>query len=68
MTKNKKWFSMLTPLSHKENVTFRDNKKGKVHGTDIIEVNDYFTVNNIVLVDKLRYNLLSVSQFWDDAI
>jgi hypothetical protein len=59
-------FSSLTPLSHKEYVTFRDDKKGKVLGTDIIKVNDYFTLNHVALVDKLRYNLLSVSQL-DDA-
>jgi hypothetical protein len=27
MTRNKKWFSGLTPLSHKEYVTFGDDKK-----------------------------------------
>jgi hypothetical protein len=61
MTENKKWFSNLTPLSHKEYVTFGDDKKGKVLGTDIIKVNDYFTLNDVALVDKIRYNLLSVS-------
>jgi hypothetical protein len=43
-------------------VTFGDNKKGKVLGTDIIKVNDYFTLNDVALVHKLRYNLLFVSQ------
>jgi hypothetical protein len=62
MTENKKWFSSLTPLSHKEYVTFGDDKKGKVLGTGIIKVNDCFTLNDIALVDRLRYNLLSVSQ------
>jgi hypothetical protein len=61
MTENKKWFSSPIPLSHKEYVTFVDNKKGKVLGTGIIKVNDYFTLNDAALVDKLRYNLLSVS-------
>jgi hypothetical protein len=61
-TRNKKWFSSLTPLSHKEYVTFGDDKKGKVLGTDIIKVNNHFTLNDVVLVDKLRYNPLSVSQ------
>jgi hypothetical protein len=42
-------------------VTFKDVKKGKVLGTGVIKVNDYFTLNDIALVDKLRYNLLSVS-------
>jgi hypothetical protein len=39
MTKNKKWFSRLTLLSHKD-VTFGDDKKGKVLGTGVIKVND----------------------------
>jgi hypothetical protein len=41
-------------------VTFEDDKKGKVPGTDIIKVNDHFTLNNDALVDRLRYNLLYV--------
>jgi hypothetical protein len=65
MTGNKKWFSSLTPLSHKEYVTFEDDKKGKVIGTDIIKVNDCFTLNDVALMDRLRYNLLSVSQLCD---
>jgi hypothetical protein len=65
MTKNKKWFSSLTPLSHKEYVTFVDDKKGKVLETGVIKVNDCFTLNDITLVDRLRYNMLSVSQLCD---
>jgi hypothetical protein len=65
MTKNKKWFSNLIPLSHKEYVTFGDDKKGKVLVTDVIKVNDHFTLNDVALVDNLRYNLLSVFQLVD---
>jgi hypothetical protein len=65
MTRNKKWFSSLTSLSHNEYVTFRDDKKGKVLGTGVIKVNDCFTLNDVVLMDRLRYNLLSVSQLRD---
>jgi hypothetical protein len=61
MTRNKEWFSILTPLSDKEYVTFGDDKKGKVLGTDVIKVNDHFTLNDVAPVDKLKYNLLSVS-------
>jgi hypothetical protein len=64
MTENKKWFSRLIPLSHKEYVTFGDDKKGKVLETGV-KVNDCFTLNDIALVDRLRYNLLSVSQLCD---
>jgi hypothetical protein len=46
-------------------VTFGDDKKGKVLGTDIIKVNDHFTLNDVALVDRLRYNLLFVSQLVD---
>jgi hypothetical protein len=65
MTRNKKWFSILTPLSHKEYVTFGDDKKGKVLGTGVIKVNDCFTLNDVALVNRMRYNLLSVSQLCD---
>jgi hypothetical protein len=65
MTGNKKLFSSLTPLSHKEYVTFREKKKGKLLGTGIIKVNDCLTLNDIALVDRLRYNLLCISQLCD---
>jgi hypothetical protein len=63
MTGNKKWFS--TPLSHKKYVTFGDDKKGKVFGTGVIKVNDCFILNDVALVDRLRYNLVSASQLCD---
>jgi hypothetical protein len=68
MTRNKKWFSSLTPLSHKEYVTFEDDKKGKVLGTGVIKLNDCFTLNDVTLVDRLRYNMLSVSQLCDAGL
>jgi hypothetical protein len=65
MIGNNKWFSSLTPLSHKEYVTFGDDKKGEILGTGVIKVNDCFTLNDVALVDRSRYNLLSVSQLCD---
>jgi hypothetical protein len=65
MTGDKKWFSSLASLSHKGYVTFGDDKKGKVLGTGVIKVNDFFTLNDIALVNRLRYNLLFVSQLID---
>jgi hypothetical protein len=46
-------------------VTFGDDKKGKVLGTGVIKVNGCFTLNDVALMDRLRYNLLSVSQLCD---
>jgi hypothetical protein len=65
MIGDKKWFSSLTPLSHKEYVTFGDDKKYKVLGTGVIRINNNFTLKDVTLVDKLRYNLLFVSQLVD---
>jgi hypothetical protein len=53
------------PLSHKEYVTLGDDKKGKVLGTGVVKVNDHFTLNDVALVDRLRYNMPSVSQIVD---
>jgi hypothetical protein len=63
-TSDKKWFSSLTPFSHKEYVTFGDGKKGKVLGTGVIKLNN-FTLKDVALVHKLGYILLSVSQLVD---
>jgi hypothetical protein len=65
MTGNKKWFFSLTSLSHKECVTFVGGKKGKLLDTGVIKVNDCFTLNDVALVDRLRYNILSTSQLCD---
>jgi hypothetical protein len=46
-------------------VTFGDDMKGKVLGIGVIKVNDFFTLNDVTLVDKLRYNLLSISHLVD---
>jgi hypothetical protein len=65
MTGDKKWFSGLTPLSHKEYLTFGEDKKGKVLHTGIIKVNNHFTLKDVTLLNKLRYNLLSITQLVD---
>jgi hypothetical protein len=49
-------------------VTFGDDKKGKMLGTGIIRVNDCFTLNDVALVDRLRYNLLSIFQLCHPAL
>jgi hypothetical protein len=52
MTSDKKWFSSLTPLSHKDYVTFGDDKNGKVLGTGAIKVNNNFTMKDVALMEK----------------
>jgi hypothetical protein len=65
MTGNKEWFFSLTLLLHKEYVTFEDDKKSKVLCISVIRVNDYFTLNDVTLMDRLRYNLLFIFQLVD---
>jgi hypothetical protein len=46
-------------------VTFEYDKKGKVLDTDVIKVNNHFTLKDVTLVNKLRYILMFVSQLAD---
>ena len=46
-------------------VTFGDNSKGKIIGISNIGGNPSPLIENIFLVDKLKYNLLSISQLCD---
>ena len=46
-------------------VTFGDNGKGKIIGIGNIGITPSKYIENILLVDGLKYNLLSISQFCD---
>ena len=43
-------------------VTFRDNKKGRIIGIGNIKISPSTFIENVLLVDKLKHNLLSISQ------
>ena len=62
VTRNKKWFSNLTPTRDRKYVTFGDDKSGRITGRGTIKVNQRFVLKDVALVKHLRYNLLSVSQ------
>ena len=46
-------------------VTFGDNKKGRIIGLGNIKISPSTFIKNILLVEKLRHNLLSISQLCD---
>jgi hypothetical protein len=50
---------------HTKSVTFGDDNKSKVLSTGVIKVNDHFILNDVALIDKLKYNLFSISQLID---
>ena len=46
-------------------MTFRDNRKGRIIGHGSISNNSSSLIENILLVDGLKHNLLSISQLCD---
>ena len=49
-------------------VTFGDNVKGKIVGESKIGKSPNPTIDDVLLVDGLKYNLLSISQFFDKKL
>ncbi|WVZ75084.1 LOW QUALITY PROTEIN: hypothetical protein U9M48_023175, partial [Paspalum notatum var. saurae] len=62
-------FRMFTSLSGNvkeyDKITFGDNSKGKVEGLGKIEISIEYSISNVLLVDSLNFNLLSVGQLCD---
>ncbi|WVZ85245.1 hypothetical protein U9M48_032192, partial [Paspalum notatum var. saurae] len=56
---------MFTSLSEYDKITFGDNSKGKVEGLGKIEISSEYSISNVLLVDSLNFNLLSVGQLCD---
>ena len=65
MTGNDSLFTSLEGPGDNEQVTFGDNSKGKVQGLGKIDISKEHSISNVLLVDSLSYNLLSVGQLCD---
>ncbi|CAJ2654631.1 unnamed protein product [Trifolium pratense] len=65
MTGDKRLFSKLT-LKEGGSVGFGGNQKGKIIGTGTVG-NSSLSINDVWLVDGLKHNLLSISQFCDNG-
>ena len=56
-------FSSYSPMTHSnENIVFGDNSKGDVIGLGKVAITLEHSITNVLHVDSLSYNLLSVSQ------
>ena len=64
MTGDKSQFITLD-AKNRGMVTFEDNGKRKIIGIGNIGITPSKYIENILLVDDLKYNLLSISQFCD---
>jgi hypothetical protein len=65
MTAERHMFRSLN-LIEGGSVGFGGKQKGKIIGTGIVG-NSSLSINDVWLVDGLKHNLLSISQFFDNA-
>ena len=64
MTNYVKMFSSLDEdVGDHEHVTF--NSKGKVVGLDTVAITKDLSISNVLLVESVSFNLLSIAQFCD---
>jgi len=63
MTGERSMFSSYSPTTNSsENIIFGDNSKGEVIGLGKVAITLNHSISNVLHVDSLSYNLLSVSQ------
>ncbi|WVZ93354.1 hypothetical protein U9M48_039341, partial [Paspalum notatum var. saurae] len=66
MTGDSRMFTSLSEnVEDYDKITFGDNSKGKVEGLGKIEISSEYSISNVLLVDSLSFNLLSVGQLCD---
>ena len=64
MTGDKSKFSKLE-LKEEGYVTYVDNNKGRILGSGVIINGASFNIHNVLLVEGLKHNLISISQLCD---
>ncbi|XP_070020222.1 uncharacterized protein [Nicotiana sylvestris] len=64
MTGNKDQFLSLEDLKE-GNVSFGNRKKGEIIGVGKVGKTDSYSIENVYLIDGLKYSLISVSQLCD---
>ena len=67
MTGDARMFNSINSSASKEfdSITFGDNGKGKVQGLGKIAISNDMSISNVLLVESLNFNLLSVAQLCD---
>ena len=66
MTGDSRMFTSLSDnVDEFDKITFGDNSKDKVEGLGKIEISSDYSISNVLLVDSLNFNLLSVGQLCD---
>ena len=65
MSGEEQFFNIVTKKDY-GSVTFRDNSKVRAVGISSIDLANTTQVEQVLLINKLKYNLLSISQLCDE--
>jgi hypothetical protein len=67
MTGDSRMFNLINANESNgiDSITFGDNDKGKVKGLGKIAISNDLSISNVLLVESLNFNLLSVAQLCD---
>ena len=58
-------FGTLSRYHEGDTVTFGDDAKGKIIGIGNIKIGSSPLIENVILVEGLKHNLLSISELYD---
>ena len=58
-------FTTLSRYHEGNTITFGDDSKGKIIGIGNIKIGSSLLIENVVLVEGLKHNLLSIIQLYD---
>ena len=61
-------FATLSRYHEGGTITFGDDQKGKIIGIDNIKISSSPLIENVILVDGLKHNLLNISQLCDKGL
>jgi hypothetical protein len=65
MIGNNSMFTSLGDPEDHDHVTYGNNTRGRVTGLGRIAIIKYFSISNVLYVESLSFNLLSVAQLYD---
>ena len=65
MTGNDSMFTSLEDPGDHEHVTYGDNSRGKVLGLGRIAISKDLSISNVLFVEALSFNLISIAQLCD---
>ena len=64
---NYAWFLSFTKIENGGDVSFGDNSKGKILGIGDVGKVSSTLIENVCLVENLKYNLINISQLCDKS-